>query len=73
MGKIFPVVGNPRDEHGVVSVVTIGAENILVPVVWRRPVLQDQGDLLNTPKRLNKREYFDSLRLHDSRRPRHCG
>jgi hypothetical protein len=34
---------------------------------------RSQGDLLNAPKRLNKREYFDSLRLHDSRRPWRCG
>src|SRR5206468_1044957 len=35
MRKTFPIVGNPRDEHGVVSMAAIGAENILVPVVCR--------------------------------------
>ena len=34
---------NARDEHGVVSMVTIGAENILVPVVWRRPTSSCSG------------------------------
>jgi hypothetical protein len=42
MGKAFSVVGNACDEHGIISMVTVGAKNILVPVVRRWPMLQDE-------------------------------